>query len=396
MSHRIQNNVGYKKIYPMSLWEDNNFCHYCGRKANIETQLEWDHVPALNVSIPEYLARDIHKTLVRSCSECNNLASDIPHMDYLERHFWLKSALLRRYKSILVNYDGKPVDTSGMLQGFLKASVKNAEVKYEEILNRIGFGIKNLDDIESPILDLKNKQHRRIRDVLVCYLHGLPTEDDDEDDEEEEQNNDYLSQNENENENDPAPYPFNDFIDFLVSECQCKKIISSDKSYKTWCNENPSRFLNLELPLIPPSKYFGKSWDSINAKVNIIIRDENLEDEAHEEAEREECERLEYEREINNDQKQPCELRKFAKAQKTQQNRHDIEMHRANKISRNKEGIIFTSKQKRDRIYKLFGDKYHIVSMTTVSVTFRCPEHGLVKRSVDDMVAGLGCRYCKK
>ena len=65
--HRIVNNVGYKKIYPMSLSKDDGFCHYCGRLESTIVNLEWDHVPALNVKIPtEYgIEFGIKKVLVR-------------------------------------------------------------------------------------------------------------------------------------------------------------------------------------------------------------------------------------------------------------------------------------------------------------------------------------------
>ncbi|MDN3652338.1 hypothetical protein QWY77_06130 [Thalassotalea ponticola] len=182
MSHRIQNDVGYKKkIYPMSRTEDDGFCHYCGRKPNITLRLEWDHVPALNVKIPEG-CESIRKTLIRACRECNGLASDIPHMDYLDRHYWLKGAYLRRYKRFLLNDGGADIDTSHM-NGFLLAAISNAEYKYEEILSVIGFGIRSIYDIESPILELKTVSKKKLSSVIIKYLHSPIDEDDDEDDE---------------------------------------------------------------------------------------------------------------------------------------------------------------------------------------------------------------------
>lgn len=53
MEHRKNNKGGYKKIFPMSLSEDDTFCHYCGRGVSPELAMQWDHVPALNVRIPE-------------------------------------------------------------------------------------------------------------------------------------------------------------------------------------------------------------------------------------------------------------------------------------------------------------------------------------------------------
>lgn len=83
----------------MSEGKDDTFCHYCGREARVGLGLQWDHVPALNCAIPED-HQHISKTLVRACSECNLLASDIPHLDYLERHYWLKSKYLGRYYQV--------------------------------------------------------------------------------------------------------------------------------------------------------------------------------------------------------------------------------------------------------------------------------------------------------
>jgi hypothetical protein len=161
----------------MSRVEDDTFCHYCGQEASPEVGLEWDHVPALNVAIPEYLS-ELRKTLIRSCGECNKLASDVPHLDYLERHFWLKGALLRRYKRLLLNFDGKFVSTDE-LDGMLSAVVTNGIRHYKETMFRIGFGIKDTSDIESPTLNLRNRAGVLLKTALEDFLYGLPTEEDD-------------------------------------------------------------------------------------------------------------------------------------------------------------------------------------------------------------------------
>jgi len=119
MEHRRNTDYGYKKIYPISLFEDDSFCHYWRRQVTPELALEWDDVPALNVKIPEEYGIEhfIRKTLVRSRSECNSLASDIPQLDYLERHLWLKAKYMRRYKSILVSSDPKHEDEEVSITG---------------------------------------------------------------------------------------------------------------------------------------------------------------------------------------------------------------------------------------------------------------------------------------
>lgn len=276
MSYRVIRNVGYKKIFPMSLVEDDTFCHYCGRKSSVEVRLEWDHVPALNVAIPDY-AVDIRKTLVRSCQECNGLASDVPHLDYLERHLWLKGALLRRYKRLLLAYDGKDISILG-LDELLTATIKNGKFRYDETMRRIGFGIRDVSDIDSPILELKNKAKIKLREALTAFMYGIPTEQDDD-----KPSEDFAELDADEESNlDLPPYPYADFIDFIASEIENGSSITDDQSYFSWCKKHPSRTELLELPSISPAKYFGKSWETIfldaNEQVSFTEFDEEIED----------------------------------------------------------------------------------------------------------------------
>jgi hypothetical protein len=165
-THRVVNDVGYKKLYPMSLREDDTFCHYCGRKPHFNLRLEWDHVPPLDVKIPpEYLDK-VHKILIRSCAECNRLASNIPHMDYYERHIWLKSKFLHRYKRLLLN-DTEDSESNERKEGYLDSAISNINYRREDILEAIGFGISEIEQIESSVLDLKTKSGKQLRSVCI-------------------------------------------------------------------------------------------------------------------------------------------------------------------------------------------------------------------------------------
>lgn len=240
----------------MSASEDEGFCHYCGRKPSINLSLEWDHVPALNVKIPPD-CNEVRKTLVRACKECNLLASDHPHMDYLERHFWLKGAYLRRYRRLLINEGVEDIDTKNM-EGFLLAVIKNTDIKYEEILLAIGFGIKNIEDIESPILNIRTKKSKRILEHIIReYLSGFPDCEDEEDD--------FIPQatTHNEIELPPLNYTIEEFISFLSNETESGWNIECEDDYRRWIDEHPARAACLELPKTP-DKAFGVSWDKLN------------------------------------------------------------------------------------------------------------------------------------
>ncbi len=267
MSHRIQNDVGYKKIYPMSNDEDSTFCHYCGRKADITRRLEWDHVPALNVKIPEY-GTEIRKTLIRACGECNRLASDLPHMDYIERHLWLKGAYLRRYKRILVNEGCEGVEVKDVT-GFLLAFLKNSKIQYEELLKAIGFGICSIDQIESPILQVRTKKGRKIEYIIMDHLYGGPL--DDSDDEPEDLGKIVVE----EEDLGAIPYLVDEFIEFLLNEYLIGNVIKTFDDYKKWYKKHPGSVYALELPLVP-HKQIGLTWDKIHALVlaNVVTENE--------------------------------------------------------------------------------------------------------------------------
>ncbi|WP_409438774.1 hypothetical protein [Psychromonas sp. GE-S-Ul-11] len=267
MSHRIVNNVGYYKIYPMSFGEDFTFCHYCGRKAGIDMQLEWDHVPALNVKLPADVDH-LRKTLVRSCSECNGLASDVPHIDYLERHFWLKAAYLRRYKNILLNDNIFRESTEA--EGFLKAYIDNAKVKYHELLRGLGFGIKSIDEIDSPILSLKTKSNRVLSDVIHCYLY-FPLVDDEED-----TPIDTMDETE-ENTEVEVCCSINEFIEFLYLECPTNTELLTLEGYYEWGRKNDSRCALLDLP-IDPEEALNTKWELIINQLYRLYIDTGVDD----------------------------------------------------------------------------------------------------------------------
>lgn len=241
MSYRYVNDVGYLKFFPMSNWEDDSFCHYCGRKANILLGLEWDHVPALNVKIPDWVG-DYRKTLIRSCSECNSLASDTPHLDYLSRHYWLKGAYLRRYKRLLIGDAFSESEKLG-LSGYLLAAVNNHDIKYQEIISAIGFGIKSIDDIDSPILKLKTKKGRTISSLISEYMHYPDSP------EESEPESSLILDCNLENESVPPPWDAEEFRTFISSENRYGANINCESSYQEWLVRNPSRASALQLPI---------------------------------------------------------------------------------------------------------------------------------------------------
>lgn len=354
MSYRITNNVGYKKLYPMSLTEDDSFCHYCGQKANIEVQLEWDHVPALNVSIPDHL-KDIKKTLIRSCNECNRLASDIPHLDYLERHLWLKGALLRRYKRLLLSFDGTNVSTDG-LDYLLAATINNGQFRYEETMRRIGFGIRDISDIDSPILQLKNKEKKKLSEALTAFMYGIPTEDD-----EDETSSVNLEGLESalEIKQDLPPFSYTQFLNFLASEIESGQKIYDDNSYFTWCKRYPSRTEILELPNISPSKFFGKKWDKIKNDASKLVSDDQIE-----------------EPELST---KPHRI--------STGNTLTIEK----KTSQNKKPRLLNTLEKRRKIYEIHGKNYHIKQIGIIFVFYKCKTHGEQRSSIEDMLKGYCC-----
>ena len=238
MDHRKQNRDGYKKIYPMSLSADDSFCHYCGRSTTPELQLQWDHVPALNVRIPEEygIEFDIRKTLVRSCSECNLLASDIPHLDYLERHLWLKARYLRRYKSVLTNTSPEDKDEVTDIAG------KISSIGFHALLTMLGFGLKEESQIDSPIMEVKNKpSKRKIKNLIAEHLTGSPHEHDDAIEPEQEVS---FSDEESETESKET-VTVEEVKEFILDEWRAGNKISSFEDVCYWIDTHPSRAFGL-------------------------------------------------------------------------------------------------------------------------------------------------------
>ncbi|GGF84312.1 hypothetical protein [Alteromonas lipolytica] len=245
MSHRIVNNVGYKKIYPMSEGKDDTFCHYCGREARIDLGLQWDHVPALNCAIPEE-HKHIKKTLVRACSECNSLASDIPHLDYLERHYWLKSKYLERYKKLLLD-DISVEEPQSPGHSFVDGYLNNQKFFYFELLKAVGFGVVNVSQIDSPIIALKCRSGRTVEQVLVDYLFGAPNVIKDEEDDE---------------DNGAVYFEYKDYIAYLKDALKSKGLITEERvqGINSTSNEKIPEF---------PTRYYQVSWATITRAVML-------------------------------------------------------------------------------------------------------------------------------
>lgn len=224
----------------MSLFEDATFCHYCGRTVSPDLALQWDHVPALNVRIPEEYGVEfaIRKTLVRSCSECNNLASDTPHLDYLERHIWLKASYIRRYKTVLINSNPDDKDELVSVTG------KKSSLGFQELLTMLGFGLKSEELIDSAILKVKNKPSGPLIESLIAeHLAGSPHEIDEEDKEE-------PIYNPPQNEDIKKQQLTTVFLrDFLLDEWIAGHKINSADMLREWIISHPGRAFGLELRL---------------------------------------------------------------------------------------------------------------------------------------------------
>lgn len=256
MEHRTINRDGYKKIYPMSLSEDDTFCHYCGRKASSELALHWDHVPALNVRIPEEygIEFDIRKTLVRSCAECNLLASDTPHLDYLERHIWLKAKYLRRYKSVLINANPNDKDELVSITG------KKSSLGFQELLSMLGFGLKTEELINSPILKLKNKPSGRLVKYLIAeHLTGSPHEVDEDDSKEE-----YFYEPKNDEDVEKQQLTTTFLREFLLDEWLTGNKIICAEMLREWIQSHPGRAFGLELRMEDVALVEGVFDDIVN------------------------------------------------------------------------------------------------------------------------------------
>ena len=263
--HRSVNNIGYKKIYPMSSVEDNTICHYCGRSAGHSLKLTNDHVPPLNVRIPPEFIEAVKKTLVRACSECNSLAGDIPHMDYLERHLWLKARYIQRYKSLIVSHE-KNKD-AGKLLTPLEIEEEN---DYNEVMQMLGFGLIDSAQIESPLLRIKTKSGVSIAELIDQFVYGVPDYDYDLGGEEDESNNfsEKLKKKADvTNDQFKKEEELGFFLDFLCREHEVKNYIETQSDYMEWAESHPSRFYALELPE-SPQDHINLSWDQIMQMVD--------------------------------------------------------------------------------------------------------------------------------
>jgi hypothetical protein len=190
------------------------------------------------------------------------MASDIPHLDYIERHFWLKCAYLRKHKWLLLN-DGAPSNKKD-INGFLLSYINNAEVLYEELLQGIGFGIRCIEEIESPILNLKTNSKRILSNVIFDYLNYPLVEDEDEDDLDPEPMKDVAIIGPLEN-----CCTVNEFIEFLYLESHSHSNIFTIEGYHEWETFHPSRCAILELPT-NPEKQLRLLWSSIIEKVYAL------------------------------------------------------------------------------------------------------------------------------
>ena len=123
----------------------------------------------------------------------------------------------------------------------------------------IGFGIKNIDYIESPILKLKNIDGKVLEDVLLGFLYGEPFTDEEEDEsdiDEVEEDIDYCS--------------FPRFVEFLLSYKENGIELTNQLQYESWINENSYFFEINELPK-KPAKNYQISWENICQIVEIVI-----------------------------------------------------------------------------------------------------------------------------
>jgi hypothetical protein len=261
MSYRKINDIGYKKIFPMSLHEDMTFCHYCGRSVSPNNGLEWDHIPALNVSIPyEYgLIHQLRKTLVRACTQCNSLASDTPHLDYIERHFWLKARYLKKYKSLLINYSPSFEHITDI------QSKKN--IDFIELINMLGFGVNDISNITSPILDVKNSYYNRTIGNLILESLTFPPmaiDEEDYDEKNTEEDKEIIDKEKDEFNSIPT----NEFmVNFIASEAISNHLIKDAQSFHKWLFAHPSRSKSLGLEL-EKIKKFDFNWVYINEQVS--------------------------------------------------------------------------------------------------------------------------------
>lgn len=237
-NHRTVNNVGYKKIHPMSDHNDRSFCHYCGKKSIDHVKITEDHVPPLNVKIPEEYKHLLKKTLIPACSECNSLAGDTPHMDYLERHLWLKGRYIRRYKrKILRPRSSKPYNS--------RSSTFDTHA-FEECMVAIGFGIIDCNQIKSDLLHRITYSGIPLWMEVNRYCNGAPSLDD----QETEEDTEIALDSKHEPQNSAFAQKIDEefLLRFIQDEAAVGNDVSSVEKYAAWADKNPSRRESLELP----------------------------------------------------------------------------------------------------------------------------------------------------
>lgn len=221
--------------------------------------LHWDHVPALNIRIPEG-CEDVRKTLVRACSECNGLASDPPHMDYLERHFALKTLLIQRYYRLLLSLDINPKELGLATDAsFLNALVHNQLLLRQQVLSAVGYGIHDLSQIESPFLKRKNAEGKTLAALLLAYLTHAPIEPD--------EPPQMISRQFVSVDDEVHAWSASEFDDFIRLENRSmpkNKRIYSKIDYMNWLQTHPTRAAALELPS-DPETIDGFYWRALGS-----------------------------------------------------------------------------------------------------------------------------------
>lgn len=236
----------------MSEGKDDTFCHYCGREARVGLGLQWDHVPALNCAIPED-HQHISKTLVRACSECNLLASDIPHLDYLERHYWLKVKYLERYRKLLLDDTDIENVRNTVVDSFMDGYLNNQNFLYFELLKAVGFGVVNISQIDSPVLSLKCRSGRTIEEVLIDYLFGAPN---------------VIKDEESDDEDGSVYLIYEDYIAYLSDAMKKESVITEDRV------KEHSRTNSVNIPE-NPTRYYQVSWATITRAVMASANNAN-------------------------------------------------------------------------------------------------------------------------
>lgn len=190
----------------------------------------------------------MRKTLVRACAECNGLASDLPHMDYLERHLALKMLLIQRYHHLMLSAENRSedlgIDTDA---SYLNAVIKNHAVLRQQLFSAIGFGIHDISQIESAFLKRKNAEGKTLESLLLAYLTAAPVEP-------EPDTHQIAPFAAETTANKRCSWPAEEFRLFLQVENRAlpkSEWIYSQTDYDYWLLTHPSRTAALEVPGSP-------------------------------------------------------------------------------------------------------------------------------------------------